>query len=194
MVLRDSGVDTLAKGDPARDIAYDTVSHNSSVASGVNVDHERLVAPLPFNLEAPDREPRNAHIAHARPGELAGVDIEVAPDANSLRSDKPRAGRVCFGSGWSFDHGVVSAQLYPVLADHHVLSVNSPHDDSVAGIGSVYGLLDGLARPNDRALRSGGADPAASATPLATNTVRAMVVNNTMVRLIRRAAFPQGAA
>src|SRR5215212_6497232 len=32
----------------------------------------------------------------------------------------------------------------------------------------------------------------ARATPLATNTVRAMVVNNTMVRLIRRAAFLQG--
>jgi hypothetical protein len=33
----------------------------------------------------------------------------------------------------------------------------------------------------------------ARATPLATNTVRAMVANNTMVRLIRSAAFPQGA-
>src|SRR5215211_2734048 len=32
----------------------------------------------------------------------------------------------------------------------------------------------------------------ARATPLATNTVRAMVVNNTMVRLIRRPAFLQG--
>src|SRR5215204_4048363 len=159
MVLRNSGVDTLAKGHPASDIAYDMVSHNSSVASGVNVDHERLVAPLPFNLEAPDREPRYAHIANARPGELAGVDIEVAPDANSLRSDKPRAGRVCFGSGGRVDHGVVSAQLYPILADYYVLSVNSPHHDSVARMGSVYGLLDRLARPNDRALRSGGADP-----------------------------------
>src|SRR5687768_13973761 len=34
----------------------------------------------------------------------------------------------------------------------------------------------------------------ARATPLATNTVRAMVANNTMVRLIRSAAFPQGVA
>src|SRR5918993_1889907 len=101
MVLRDSGVDTLAKGDPASDIACDTVSHNSSVASGVNVDHERRVVPLPFNLEAPDREPRNAHIAHALPGELAGLEIEVAPDANSLRSETPRAGRVRFGFGGS---------------------------------------------------------------------------------------------
>src|SRR5215211_5287785 len=32
----------------------------------------------------------------------------------------------------------------------------------------------------------------ASATPLATNRVRAMVVNDTMVRLIRRASFLQG--
>src|SRR5215211_7277088 len=32
----------------------------------------------------------------------------------------------------------------------------------------------------------------ARATPLATNRVRAMVANNTMVRLIRRAAFLQG--
>ena len=35
--------------------------------------------------------------------------------------------------------------------------------------------------------------PAASTTPLATNRVRAMVVNKTMVRLIRRAAFLQEA-
>src|SRR5215217_2661111 len=161
MVLRDSSVDAPAKGDPASDIAYGTVSHNSSVASGVNVDHERRVAPLPFNLEAPDREARYAHIAHTRPGELAGVDIEVAPDANSLRSsDNLRAGRVCFGSGGRFDHGVAdAAQLDPVLADYYVLSVNSPDHDSVAWMGSVYGLLDGLARPNVRALRSRGADP-----------------------------------
>src|SRR5215204_7528363 len=158
MVLRHSGVDTLAKGHPARDIAYETVSHNSSVASGVNVDHERLVAPLPFYLEAPDREPRYAHIANALPGELAGFDILVAEDANSLRSESPRAGRVCFGSGGRFDHGVVSAQLDPVLADHHVLSVNPPDHDSVARIGSVYGLLDGLARPNDLVCRQRRAD------------------------------------
>src|SRR5215218_7779944 len=159
MVLRDSGVHAPGSDDPASDIAYGTVSHNSSVASGVNVDHERIFAPLPFTLEAPDREARDAHVANARPGELAGFDIEVAPDANSLRSESPRAGRVCFGSGGRFDHGVVPAQLYPVLADEYVLSVNSPDHDSVARIGSVYGLLDGLARPNDRALRSCGADP-----------------------------------
>src|SRR5215208_124206 len=107
MVLRDSSVDAPASADPDSGIAYETVSHNSSVASGVNVDHVHRVAPRPFNLEAPESEARNAHIAHARPGELAGFDIEVAPDANSLRSDKPRAGRVCFGCGWRFDHGVV---------------------------------------------------------------------------------------
>jgi hypothetical protein len=61
--------------------------------------------------------------------------------------------------------------------DHHVLSVDAANDDRVARMGSVYGLLDGLTRPNDRAAR---------ATPLATNTVRAMVVNNTMVRLIKK--------
>src|SRR5215213_3578662 len=159
MVLRHSGVDTLANGDPASDIARGAVSHNSSVASGVNVDHERLVAPLPFTLEAPDREARNAHIANARPGELAVFDIHVAEDTNSLRSESPRAGRVCFGSGGRFDHGVLSAQLDPVLGDHYVLSMNSPDHDSVSGIGSVYGLLYGLARPNYRALRGGGAEP-----------------------------------
>ena len=60
IVLRDSGVDALAKADPASDIACacDTVSHNSSVASGVNIDHERVLF-----IEAPDREARNAHIA-----------------------------------------------------------------------------------------------------------------------------------
>src|SRR5215213_2962518 len=158
MVLRDSGVDAPANGDPASDITCGVVSHNSSVASGVNVDHERGVAPLPRRLEAPDREPRNAHIANALPGELAGFDVHVAEDADCLRSESPRAGRVCFDSGGRFDHGVVSTQLDPVLADHHVLSVNPPDHDSVARIGGVYGLLDGLARPNDRALRSSGAD------------------------------------
>src|SRR5215218_6351423 len=156
MVLRHSGVDAPESEDPASDIAYGTVSYNSSVASAFNVDHER---PLPCNLEAPDREARNAHTAHALPFELVGFEVHVAEDANSLRSKSLRAGRVCFGSGGRFDHRVVSAQLYPVLADHHVLSVNSPDHDSVARIGSVNSLLNGLARPNDRALRSGGADP-----------------------------------
>src|SRR5215204_3093518 len=153
MVLRHSGVDAPESEDRASDIAYETVSYNSSVASAENVDHERRP------LEAPDREARNAHTAHARPFELRGFEVHVAEDADSLRSKSLRAGRVCFCSGGRLDNGVVSAQLYPVLADYYVLSVNSPHDDRVARMGSVYGLLDGLARPNDRALRSGGADP-----------------------------------
>src|SRR5215203_3127090 len=153
MVLRHSGVDAPESEDRASDIAYETVSYNSSVASAENVDHERRP------LEAPDREARNAHTAHALPFELCGFEVHVAEDADSLRSKSLRAGRVCFCSGGRLDNGVVSAQLYPVLADYYVLSVNSPHDDRVARIGSVYGLLDGLAWPNDRALRSGGADP-----------------------------------
>src|SRR5215217_7917370 len=155
MVLRHSGVDAPESEDRASNIAYETVSYNSSVASAGNVDHGRS---LPCNLEAPDREARNAHTAHARPFELLGFEVHVAEDADSLRSKSLRAGRVRFCSGGRLDNGVVSAQLYPVLADYYVLSVNSPHDDRVARIGSVYGLLDGLARPNDRALRSGGAD------------------------------------
>ena len=63
-----------ASDDPASDIAYGTVSHNSSVASTENVDHEQSP---PFILEAPDREARNAHVAHALP-ELAGFDVHVA--------------------------------------------------------------------------------------------------------------------
>src|SRR5215210_2240773 len=126
MVLRDSGVDAPAKDDPVSDIACDTVSHNSSVASGVNVDHERVLV-----LEAPEREARNAHIPHARPGELAGFEVHVAYDANS------KAGRVYFGCGGRFDHGVLSAQLDPVLADYHVLSVHPPHDYGVARICDV---------------------------------------------------------
>src|SRR5215212_10815410 len=159
MVVRDSGVDTPAKDDPASGIALDTVSHNSSVASGVNVDHERTTAvPLAFNLEAPEREARYAHISDALV-DMAGFGVEVAEDANGLRcSEKLRAGRVCLGSWGGFDHGVVPAQLDPVLADEYVLSVNSTDDDCVARIGSVYGLLDRLAGPNDRAIRSGGAD------------------------------------
>src|SRR5215217_4198655 len=80
MVVRDSGVDAPASDDPPSDIAYETVSHNSSVASAVKLDHGRRAVP------APDREARNAHIAHTLPGELAGFDVHVAEDANSLRS------------------------------------------------------------------------------------------------------------
>src|SRR5919112_1963618 len=154
MVIRDGGVDTLAKGDPASGIACDTVSHKRSVASEVTFDYERAI-------EAPDREARNANIAHALalPGELAGFDIHVAEDADCPRSESLRAGRVCLGSGGHFDHGVVTAQLYPVLADHYILSVNSPHDDSVARIGSVYSLLYGLARPDHQAFGLGEAGP-----------------------------------
>src|SRR5215208_2359144 len=154
MVLRDSGVDTLGKGDPVSEIACDTVSHKSSVASELTFEYE-------LAIEAPDREARNANIAHALalPGELAGFDIHVAEDADCPRSESLRAGRVCLGSGGHFDHGVVfSAQLYPVLADHYILSVNSPDHDRVARIGSVDGLLDGLARPNDLVCRLRRAD------------------------------------
>src|SRR5829696_4429122 len=147
MVVRDSGVDAPAKDDPVSDIAFDTVSHNSSVASGVNVDHERFIV-----LEAPEREARNAHIPHALV-DLAGFGVEVAEDANSHQyAAKLRAGRA--RPGGRFDHGVaLTAQLYPVLGDYHVLSVNSSHDDGVARMGSVDSLLDGLARPDDLVCR-----------------------------------------
>src|SRR5215217_5682973 len=159
MVLRDSAVDAPAKGDPSSEIACDTVSHNSSVASGENVDHGRVLV-----LEPPDREAGNAHIAHALV-DLFGFGVKVAEDANSLRSESLRAGRVCFGSGGRFDHGVLSRRLVPVLEDHHVLSVNSPHDYGVAWIGSVYGLLYGFARHNDRAIRDGGSNPHRQSQP-----------------------------
>src|SRR5919112_1369145 len=153
MVLRDSGVDTQANGDPAGGIACETVSHKSSVASGDHVDHgERVLV-----IEAPEREASNAHIAHALV-DLAGFGVKVAEDANSLRSsDKLRAGRVCLGTWGRFDHGVISAQLDPVLADHHVFLVDSLDHYRVARMCCVDGLLDGLARPHDPALRSGGA-------------------------------------
>jgi hypothetical protein len=191
MVLRDSGVDAPANYDPASDIARDTVSHNSSVASGENVDHERTtVVPLACNLEAPDREPRNAHIANAL-YDLAGFGIKVALDANSLRcSDSLRAGRVRFGFGGRFDNGVLSAQLDPVLANYHVLSVNSLYHDSVARMGGVYGPLDGLTRPNDRALRSGGAAPTAKATPLAKTSVAAITTKRRITPRILH-SFPR---
>src|SRR5215211_6911008 len=52
VVPRDSGVDAEEIVDPAGDIAYGTISYNSSVASAVNVDHVRRLAPLPSNVEA----------------------------------------------------------------------------------------------------------------------------------------------
>src|SRR5215211_35843 len=100
MVLRHSGVDAPESDDRASNIAYETVSYNSSVASAVNVDHERRwLAPLPSNLEAPDREAGNAHIAHARPFELLGFEVHVAEDANGLRSESLRAGESALALG-----------------------------------------------------------------------------------------------
>jgi hypothetical protein len=56
-------------------------------------------------------------------------------------------------------------------------------------MGGVDGLLDGLARPNDLVCRLRRADRHRQSPPLATNAVRAMVANNTMVRLISETAF-----
>src|SRR5215207_10457078 len=78
MVLRHSGVDAPESDDPASDIAYGTVSYNSSVASAGNVDHVCRLVSLPLYLEAPDREARNAHISHALPFELVGFEVLVA--------------------------------------------------------------------------------------------------------------------
>src|SRR5215208_7587272 len=160
IVIPDSVVETFAiYPDPGAEVAHDMVTFNSSVAGAPNVYHDcRGNALVRLLIEASDREARNAHVSHARAGEGGGFEVHVAEDANSFRSKDLRAGRVRFGSWGSFDHGVVSTQLNPVLADHYVLSMNSPDHDSVARMGSVDSLLDGLARPNDRALRSGGAD------------------------------------
>ena len=162
IIVCDLGVDAPANDDPAGDIAYGTVSRNSSVASTHKVDSERRFFLWRFCLETPDREATNAHVLNAL-FDLEGIEVHVAQDANGLRSESPGAGRVCFGG--RLDHGVVSAQLYPVLADHHSLAVDSTDDDGVARIGGIDSLLDGLARPNDRALRSGGADPSRQSNP-----------------------------
>src|SRR5215218_6591001 len=155
VVLRDGGVDAPTKADRAGAVAYETVSHDGSVAGAGNVDSEGDVLRL---LEAPEREAGNANVLHARSGELAVLEVHASEYADALRSEDLRAGRVRLGLRGSLDHGVVPAQLYPILVDHHVLSVDAANDDRVARMGSVYGLLDGLTRPNDRALRSGGAD------------------------------------
>src|SRR5829696_7032938 len=162
IIVCDLGVDAPANDDPAGDIAYGTVSRNSSVASAHKFDSERRFFLWRFCLETPDREATNAHVLNALV-DLEGVEVHVAQDANGFRSESPGAGRVCFGG--RLDHGVVSAQLYPVLADHHILAVDSTDDDGVARIGGIDSLLDGLARPNDRALRSGGADPSRQSNP-----------------------------
>src|SRR5687768_13856343 len=125
MVIRDSGVDALDSVDPASDIADDTVSHNSSIAGAENVDHDDRAALLPSHLESPDREPGDAHTAHARTFDLYGLDLLVPEDANSLRSESPRAGRVSLGG--RLYHRIIPAQLYPILADHHVLPMHPPH-------------------------------------------------------------------
>src|SRR5215211_6668057 len=160
IVIPDSIVETCSKPNPGAAVAHDMVTFNSSVSGAENINHDRPEALVRLLFEASDREARNAHVSHARAGELAGFEVHVAEDANSFRSKDLRAGRVRSGSGGRFDHSVAdAAQLDPILADHHVLSMNSPDHDSVARIGSVDSLLDGLAWPNYRALRSGGADP-----------------------------------
>ena len=107
---------------------------------------------IPTRLEAPDRQATYAHISHALLLTSPVSGLKSPRTQIAVGPENLRAGRVCLGCGGRFDHGIVSAQLYPVLADHHVLSVNSPDHDSVARIGSIDSLLDGLARPNDRAL------------------------------------------
>src|SRR5215208_1332320 len=47
MVLRDGGVDAPGSADPQSDIAYDTISDNSSVTSVGNVDPYQVLVPLP---------------------------------------------------------------------------------------------------------------------------------------------------
>src|SRR5215212_3910449 len=47
IIVCDLGVDAPANDDPAGDIAYGTVSRNSSVASAHKVDRERRFAPRP---------------------------------------------------------------------------------------------------------------------------------------------------
>src|SRR5215208_3794410 len=83
IILRDSGVDVLASDDPAGDFAYETVSHNSSVAGSEKVDREQS---LLFILEAPEREASNAHTLHALV-DLEGIEVYVANNANALRSE-----------------------------------------------------------------------------------------------------------
>src|SRR5215211_5774370 len=159
IVLQDGGVDAPANDDPAGDITYRTVSRNGGVASAGKVDRE---CQLSF-LEAPDREATNAHVLHAL-CDLEGIEVHVAQDTNSLRSESSGAGGV--RPGGRLDHGaVVSAQLDPVLADHHVLFVDAADHDRVARIGGIDSLLDGLARPNYRAIRASGADPSRQCQP-----------------------------
>ena len=186
MVLRDSGVDARPAPIPPATLPMrrfpTTLVLRASLTSITNAS---------LSSEAPDREAGTLTSLTRCPSSLPVLTFssprtQIASGPKALEQGE---------SAWllgALRSRRLSAQLYPVLADHYVLSVNSPHDDRVARIGSVYGLLDGLARPNDLALRTGEPTPAAGATPLATDRVRAMVVNNTMVRLIRRTAFLQG--
>src|SRR5918995_6273458 len=68
VVLRDGGVDVPTKADRAGAVTHETVSHDGSVAGTGSLDSEGDVLRL---LEAPEREAGNAHVAHARAGELA---------------------------------------------------------------------------------------------------------------------------
>src|SRR5215211_2321594 len=89
IVILDSVVETFGTNpNPGAVVAHDMVTFNSSVAGAENVDHDCPLALVRLLFEASDRETRNAHIAHALPFELAGFDIHVAEDANSLRSER----------------------------------------------------------------------------------------------------------
>src|SRR5918998_1197731 len=94
IILRDGGIDAPANDDPAGDIACGTVSHDGGVASGENVDRQRILAIPPSFLEASDREATNAHVLYALVDLVrfeVVLEIHVAADANSLRSEKLRA-------------------------------------------------------------------------------------------------------
>src|SRR5215208_3672214 len=130
-------------GNPVLPVVEGTVLYELGVPGAEGDDPE-----VP---EVSDREARYGDVLHVL-RDLTGLQVYVTQGAQARRPTR---------RAWSvgrLEHGFVAHQRDPVLADHHVLSVNSPHDDSVARIGSIYGLLDGLARPNDRALCSGGAD------------------------------------
>jgi hypothetical protein len=121
---------------------------------------KRSIANSPFSLSSKPRNVKPVTLTPFTRSLTLRVSRFTSPTTQMPSGPKVfEQGESALALGGRFDHGVVSAQLDPVLADHHVLSVNSPDHDGVARIGGVYGLLDGLARPNDRALRSGGADP-----------------------------------
>ena len=132
---------TVASRVPVRSIV------NAGASSGVSAWKPRIVKPLTLTSFT--------RLLTSKVSRFTSPKTQIASGPKALEQGESAL------AGASITR-VVSAQLDPVLADHHVLFVDAADHDRVARIGGIDSLLDGLAWPNYRAFRGGGSRPLAA--------------------------------